>query len=601
MSGSRATLVYDGECGICRTWIDYWRLLTGDRVDYRPYQEAAADFPDIPVRSFKQAIQLIELDGTVHAGAAASFRVVKYAPGHGAWWWMYKRVPGFAPVSEWAYGFFSRRRGLLSWITSILWGPAPQPERYALVSWVFLRGLGVIYLAAFASLGIQVLGLIGHDGLLPLDEYLPAARDVLGPTAYWQMPTLFWLSASDGVLIAGTILGAAAGVLIAVGIWVRPALIAAYILYLSYIYAGQVFTSYQWDQLLLETGFLAIFLTSGSRIIVWLYRWLFFRYIFLSGAVKMLSGDATWQKLTALNYHFWTQPLPTPLAWYAARLPEWLLASATAATLIVELFLVFLVFLPRRPRAFLAACVLLFQFLIVLTGNYGFFNLLTMLLCIFLFDDQALSTQFPARLVSQVEDRAPVPGRAATIVATVLAVILVPAGLERLWQPFMHSNLPIAGWLTRAITPLQIANHYGPFATTTTTRPQIVVEGSNDGKTWRPYVFRYYPGPVDRRLWWNIPHQPRLDWQMWFAAYGSAPQNPWFGQLARRLLEGSTSVTGLLALDPFPGAPPKYVRAQLYEYRFAAPAEGVPRGQWWSRRPAGLYFPQASLESFSSP
>ena len=165
-------------------------------------------------------------------------------------------------------------------------------------------------------------------------------------------------------------------------------------LYLSYVYAGQAFMSYQWDLLLLEAGFLAIFLTAGSRIVVWLYRWLIFRYLFLSGVVKLLSGHPTWQDLTALKYHFWTQPLPTPLAWYAAQLPEWVLAAATAATLIIELVVAFLIFLPRRLRAFAAWCILLFQLAIMLTGNYGFFNLLTMALCVFLFDDAAMRRLF---------------------------------------------------------------------------------------------------------------------------------------------------------------------------------------------------------------
>jgi uncharacterized membrane protein YphA (DoxX/SURF4 family) len=183
--------------------------------------------------------------------------------------------------------------------------------------------------------------------------------------------------------------------LVVVDRWTRPALIGLFALYLSYVYAGQDFMSFQWDVLLLEAGFLAIFLTGGSRIVVWLYRWLVFRYLFLAGIMKLLSGDPTWHGLTALEYHFWTQPLPTPLAWYAAQLPPWLLIGGTAATLIIELGSVLLIFLPRRLRAVAACCVLLLQSLIVLTGNYNFFNLLTMLLCVFLFDDVALGRLNP--------------------------------------------------------------------------------------------------------------------------------------------------------------------------------------------------------------
>ena len=201
-------------------------------------------------------------------------------------------------------------------------GPRLEPESYEVVSWVFLRLLGAIYIIAFASLGVQILGLVGEAGIAPVGRYLDAARQGWGVAAYWRMPTLLWLNSSDAVLVAGTLLGVLLGLLVVLGLWVRPALVGLFVLYLSYVYAGQVFTSYQWDLLLLEAGFLAIFLTAGSRIVVWLYRWLIFRYMFLSGAVKLLSGNPTWQDLTALKYHFWTQPLPTPLAWYAAQLPS---------------------------------------------------------------------------------------------------------------------------------------------------------------------------------------------------------------------------------------------------------------------------------------
>ncbi len=242
------------------------------------------------------------------------------------------------------------------------------------------------------------------------------------------------------MLLAAAIIGVVPGLLVTLGIWVRPALIGAFVLYLSFVYAGQLFTNYQWDQLLLEAGFLAIFLTAGSRIIVWLYRWLIFRFLFLAGVMKLVSGDLTWRNLTALDYHFWTQPLPTPLAWYAAQLPHWVLACATATTLVIELGLVFLIWLPRRPRAVAAWAVFLFQLIILLTGNYNFFNLLTMLLCVFLFDDAALRRVVPVRLVSRIEVRAPRPGRVATAVAAGLALIVVPVGLNRIWQPLTHTQ-----------------------------------------------------------------------------------------------------------------------------------------------------------------
>jgi hypothetical protein len=439
---------------------------------------------------------------------------------------------------------------------------------------------------------------VGHAGILPLDAYMDAAHQVLGSAAYRVLPMLFWLNSGDAALVAGTIVGVVLGLLVILDRWTRPALIALFALYLSYVYAGQDFMSFQWDLLLLEMGFLAIFLAGGSRIVIWLYRWLVFRYFLLAGAVKLLSGDPTWQNLTALEYHFWTQPLPTPLAWYAAQLPPWFLVAGTAATLGVELGSVVLIFLPRRPRAVAAWCLLVFQALILFTGNYNFFNLLSISMCILLFDDAALRRFIPQRLESWAHRRAPNPGRAATVIAMVVALVVVPVGMNRIWEVFAHTELPVAGIISEAVSPLLIVNPYGLFAVMTTTRPEIVIEGSIDGQVWREYVFRYKPGPVTRPPPWNIPHQPRLDWQMWFAALGDARANPWFQSLMLRLLEGSPPVLALLDSNPFPDRPANYVRAKLYDYRFADRSTRAATGRWWVRRLEGLYFPQVSLADF---
>ena len=597
----RPTLIYDGDCGICKKWVTYWEGLTGARVVYRAYQDAAQDYPDIPLDTFRHAIQFVETDAHVYSGAAATYRVLRYAPGRQGWWWIYAYVPGFAPVAEWAYAFFARRRDLLSRVTQLLWGSALEAERYDAVIWVFLRGLGLIYFAAFASLAVQILGLVGSAGVLPVESFLQAAREYYGIAAYGIVPTLFWLNSSDTALVMGTVTGMVLALLVVSGIAVRAALIGLFALYLSYVYAGQAFMTFQWDELLLEVGFLAIFLTSGSRIVVWLYRWLLFRYLFMAGAAKLVSGDATWGNLTALEYHFETQPLPTPVAWYAAHLPQWALIGGTAATLVVEVGVAFLIFAPRRLRAAGAWCVLAFQSLIALTGNYNFFNLLTMLLCVFLFDDAALRNVIPTRLAARVGEPATRVGRTATTIAVLVALTVVPAGVDRMWQLVTAARLPAAGTLTDAIAPLLIVNSYGLFAVMTTTRPEIIVEGSDDGKQWRAYEFRYKPGSISRRPSWNIPHQPRLDWQMWFAALSDPSDSPWFGNFLRRLLENDPAVLSLLAANPFPVHPPKYVRAMLYDYRFADAETHAATGQWWRRRPEGIFFPPVSLSGVELP
>jgi predicted DCC family thiol-disulfide oxidoreductase YuxK len=594
MAWPRPTLVFDGECGICRTWVEYWRLLTGKEVVYRPYQEAAGDFPSIPLAEFKRSMVLIERDERPFNGAAAAYWLLRYAPDRGFWWWLYCYVPGFAPLSELAYTYLSQRRGLLALLTRLFWGTPLEPARNDLGRWLYLRGLGLIYVAAFFSIAVQIQGLVGSNGILPVSEYLAAAHAGWGAQAYWRLPTLAWLGTSDFLLVAGAWTGVALGLVVTLERFERLGLIALFALYLSYVYAGQLFMSYQWDLLLLESGFLAIFLTGGSRIVVWLYRWLLFRFLFLAGLVKVLSGDATWRTLTALDYHFWTQPLPSPLAWQAAQLPHWLLATTVVAVLTLELVLAFFALLPRRPRMLLALLVTLFQLAIMATGSYNFFNLLTILLCLFLLDDQALRRVLPAALIGHVPVYAPRPGRMAAALAALVAILTVPIGFNLIWEPLTGRNLPVVSRVAEAIAPLLIVNPYGVFATTTTTRPEIIIEGSDDGQTWQPYVLPYMPGPVARMPAWSIPYQPRLDWQLWFASYASAAQNRWTERLLQRLLEGSAPVRGLFAETPFADRAPKYVRAQLYAYRLAEPGGAA----WWQRQLDGAYLPQVSLETF---
>ena len=287
MPEARPTLVYDGDCGICRTWVSYWQALTGERVVYRAYQDVAADFPAIPAAAFERAIQLIEPDGHVHSGAAATFRVLRHAPGRALGWWLYAHLPGFAAVSEAVYAFFARHRGLLVGSPGCCGGA--RSRRRATNS------------RARCSCACSAPSMSPHSGRSRCRSsvswattgscrsptYLDAAREALGASAYWLLPTLFWLHARDTALVAGAAVGVLLGMLVIVDRWTRPALIGLFVLYLSYIYAGQDFMHFQWDALLLEAGFLAIFLTGGSRIVVWLYRWLVFRYLFLAGAVKL--------------------------------------------------------------------------------------------------------------------------------------------------------------------------------------------------------------------------------------------------------------------------------------------------------------------------
>jgi hypothetical protein len=473
------------------------------------------------------------------------------------------------------------------------------PRTFAIASWLFLKALGAIYVIAFLSFGIQAQGLIGSNGLLPLNSYLAAAAEAFGTARFWTVPTIFWISSGDWTIRAACIAGVLAGIAIMAGVAQRAALAVAFALYLSVVSAGQTFMAFQWDLLLLETGFIAIFL-NGSRVRVWFFWWLLFRLLFLSGAMKLTSGDETWRTLTALRYHYETQPLPTPLAWYMHQLAPWFQSASEVFALFAELVAPLFIFAPRRWRQGAAAIFVLLQALIALTGNYAFFNVLTIALCVLLFEDSS----WPRRWIARIQNRATAafPARRALLEQVVtggLLVLIVPLGILQialtLTRAVPRPALRVVEW----VAPFGIVNGYGLFANMTTQRIEIVVEGSEDGVTWRAYEFRYKPGSVGRMPPIVAPYQPRLDWQMWFAALGSFRENPFFVNLMVRLLEGSRPVLALLASNPFPGKPPEYVRAMAYRYRFTTWAEKRTTGAWWRREFVGQYFPAVSLKSFS--
>ncbi|MEC4750220.1 lipase maturation factor family protein [Methylomicrobium sp. Wu6] len=468
---------------------------------------------------------------------------------------------------------------------------------HAVISWLFLRGLALIYLAAFASMAVQIEGLIGTHGILPIDVKLAEAARFYGNGKYWVFPTLFWLDASDPALKSACYAGIAASMLLLLNVLQRPALICSYLLYLSITVAGQDFLSFQWDVFLLEAGFIGIFLSWGSWFNVFLYRWLIARFMFMGGMVKLASGDPAWAKLTALNYHYLTEPLPTPLAYTAYFLPAWFHKLCVAGVLFIELAVPFFVFLPRPFRLFAAWSFIGLQSAIILTGNYNFFNLLTILLCLWLFDDRDMIAQLPARLVARIQKMQPRPGLGAHLFVGSWTVLVLIVCAITAW---MHNTQG------RAVKPLRslvlftssfsMVNQYGPFGVMTTERHEIIIEGSNDGKIWQAYEFNYKPGDLNRGLRWNIPHQPRLDWQLWFAALEKPKLDSWFAAFMARLQEGSPPVLALLRANPFPDHPPIFVRAMLYRYSYATPDQRAKTGQIWRRKLIGQYWPPTGPE-----
>jgi hypothetical protein len=470
---------------------------------------------------------------------------------------------------------------------------------------VYLRGLAIVYAIAFASLLPQFVGLVGAQGILPATQFLNEVRSQFDGIPFFSVPTLAWINSSDGFLLAIVWAGIALSLAVFFRILPLPSLVGLYILYLSVDTVGQTFLSFQWDALLLETGVAAILLAPVGfrprytdpplKMAIWVQRFILFRLMLESGLVKLLSGDPTWRGFTALTYHYETQPLPTPLAWYAHQLPLLFQKASVLGVFAFELIVPFLFLATHRLRMVGACLTILFQLMIAASGNYTFFNLLTIVLCIPLLDDKYLRW-----LGSITEPDERTLARTLWIrrwITTPAAVTLIAIGVLQLVTMLGVPRTlpePLNSIDYRAQTA-HIVNHYGLFAVMTTSRPEIVIEGSNDGSEWKAYEFKYKPGDVYRRLRWVAPYQPRLDWQMWFAALSNYQSNPWFSQLMVRLLEGSPAALNLLATNPFPDKPPQFLRAIAYDYHFSDPATRRATGARWVRRYREEYFPVVSL------
>ena len=495
-----------------------------------------------------------------------------------------------------------------------------DPPNYVLSRWLFLRLLGVVYFIAFLSLALQITGLVGEHGILPAGGFLQQAHAAYGSGAYRLFPTLCWLSASDGMLSALGWAGAALALLLVAGVAQAPVLLLLWICYLSLTVAGQNFLWFQWDGLLLETGLLAVLYAptqlrpslecerAPSTVMRWLVWGLLFRLMFLSGITKLASGDPTWLHFTALDYHFWTQPLPTWPAWYAQWLPEWMHRGMTIAIIAIELLVPLLILVPepwggpRTRTARRTACgVLVFgQLAIALTGNYGFFNLLAIVLCVSLLDDTALERVLPLR-VTAGDPEPRWKQYAIRGLAPLLGLVAALAFAREIVQTLPGARGTWANPLLDAVAPLRSVNGYGLFRVMTTERFEIVIEGGADTLHWREYGFRWKPGDPARHPAFVAPHMPRLDWQMWFAALNPESARDWLVPLLRHLLQGTPEVLTLLGENPFPGAPPRYVRLVYYRYRFSTPTERATTGAWWQRERVGYLTEALSLGESSSP
>jgi hypothetical protein len=521
------------------------------------------------------------------------------------------------------------------------------PDNRFVVRWVFLRLLAAIYFSAFFPLLFQIEGLNGPNGILPAQRFLLAVRGGMGSLRYWYAPSLFWLSSGSLMMRSVIWLGLAASVAALFNLWPRLSFFACFVCFLSFVTAAQAFSSYQSDSMLLEAGFLALFLaprgiTPGwgiasppSRASLFLLQWEWFRIYFESGVVKLLSGDVEWRNFTAMDEYYQNGPLPTWIGWYVEHLPHWFHATTVAATLTMELAVVWMLFLPRRARFICFLIVTPWEICVIFTANYTFLNYLVLALGFLLLDDRGLRRLVPQRfrntlpvtpqakavsrkteslsiLESVVEDGEEIaPTSTVRDRATWFAVWPNTAGLVLCaamltWIAYATTaemmlmllpDLPLPTSPVAALEPFRIANEYGLFAVMTRGRYEIEFQGSNDGQTWTPYPFRFKPQALDKAPGVYAPYQPRFEWNLWFASLGDWQQNDLVPATEERLLDNDADVLALFKANPFPKAPPRYVRAVLWQYWFTSMEEKHRTGNWWKRNLLGLYAPEIMRQS----
>jgi lipase maturation factor 1 len=497
--------------------------------------------------------------------------------------------------------------------------------------WLFLRWMGFIYFSAFYSLIFQIRGLIGPAGILPAGDYLDAVAHSLGHVRFWYAPTLLWFSSGPHMLAGVCWAGMAASISLVLNIWPRGALAVCFLCFLSFVSAAGDFSGYQSDGMLLEAGFIALFLAPPgfrpgfgvarppSRASLFLLQWEWFRIYFESGLVKIVSGDPQWRNMTAMDEYYQNGPLPTWIGWYLQHLPHWFHASTAYATLALELGLVWMLFLPRRWRILCFFLVTSWQIGIILTANYTFLNYLVLALGFLLLDDRLLLSLVPRRWKSYLLNRlkadrideirptdagaadsasskmyrsSPHPQVAAikfSLIGLMLGGIFYSTTVQMIWIIWPSLKLPTTP--VEALDPFRIANRYGLFAVMTRGRYEIEFQGSEDGLTWEAYPFRYKPQDASQPPGIYAPYQPRFDWNLWFASLGSWREYPIVLSTEIQLLSNDPDVLALFAGNPFAHAPPTQVRAVLWQYWFTTMAEKRNTGLWWRREFLGLYAP----------
>jgi hypothetical protein len=489
--------------------------------------------------------------------------------------------------------------------------PADESEKrptYWLTRFILLRLLGAVYAIGFLTAANQILPLIGSDGLLPIGLFIDHIRPILGSSfsGFLRLPSLFWLIHSDTALLVASWTGFVLSCVVVAGFANALLLATLWGLYMSFVHLGQDWYGYGWEVQLLETGFLAIFLCplldarpfprrEPPLPILWLFRWLIFRMMLGAGLIK-LRGDPAWRDFTALYYHFETQPLPNPLSRWFHFLPKPALRFGVGFNHLAELVAPWLVFWPRFARQIGGATIILFQVVLILSGNLSFLNWLTIIPALACFDDRFWSRILPKILVRRAEQAALSAAPSKAMHLTAWAVVSLVALLS--FQPVGNMLSPNQVMNT-SFDPLDLVNTYGAFGTVGRQRLNVIFEGTNaavsdESADWKPYPYKGLPVELDKMPPQIAPYQLRLDWQMWFAAMSTPNRYPWTLHLVWKLLHNDPGALSLFKSNPFPGNPPHYVRAILYQYEFKDPANS--KGAWWSRKELGVWLPPLSAD-----
>jgi hypothetical protein len=485
---------------------------------------------------------------------------------------------------------------------------ADRPTEYWLTRFVILRFLGFIYFVAFLVAVKQLIPLIGHDGLLPADTYLDDVARHFGSRSngFTEIPTLFWLNVSDGALLAVAWTGLILSLVVLCGYANGLLMLALWALYMSIINVGQLWYGYGWEIQLLETGFLGVFLCplfdgrpfprrSPPIVVFWLYRWLIFRIMLGAGLIK-IRGDQCWRDFTCLYYHYETQPIPNPVSWWLHFRPHWFQQVGAAWNHFIELVVPWFAFWPRLSRHFAGVLMAGFQVFLIISGNLSFLNYLTIIPCLACFDDSFWAPLFPRFLKERARKAAAQAEPSAPMEFAGVALALVVAILSI--EPVMNLVSP-GQEMNKSFNRLNLVNTYGAFGTVGRERFEIIFEGTLDSRPenahWREYEFVAKPGDPNRRPPIIAPYQPRLDWQIWFAAMSTPRDYPWTIYFVWKLLHNDPGTLSLLANNPFPDRPPRYIRAELYRYRFTPP--DVHDGSWWKRERVDFWLPPLSADS----